>query len=153
MHWLLEILYDWLCCLGTDQVTQWFKADYLTDKLTLLSRDWPSDWTIYCWLIDWLTYSIIWRLTNWLKDLWLFALSRDWLTDWKIYGWLIDWLSNSTVRGLTNWLSDLWLIELSGDWPTDWMIHGYLNCFGTGKLTEWCMANWTVQGTDWMIYG
>ena len=51
IEWLtysyLEILYDWPYCLGIDQVTEWFKADYLTDKLTLLSRDWLTDWVIY----------------------------------------------------------------------------------------------------------
>ena len=70
MYWLLEILYDWLYCLETDQLPEWFKADYLTDKLTLLSGDWTTDRMIHGQLIDWLTNSTL----------------PDWPTDWVVYG-------------------------------------------------------------------
>ena len=80
MHWLLEVPYDWLYCLGTDQLTEQLMADWLTDSLSLFSEDWPTDWKIYG-LIDWLTDSIVWGRTNWLSDLWLIKLSENWPTD------------------------------------------------------------------------
>ena len=46
MHWITEILYDWLYCPGTEQL------NWLNDfRLIELSRDWPTDWMIYGWLI------------------------------------------------------------------------------------------------------
>ena len=92
------------------------------------------------WLINWVTDSTVWGLTNWLNDLWLI----DWLSNWLyclgtyhltqlFFGWLIDWVTDSTVRELTNWLNDLWLV----DWLTDW----------PGLLTQ----AW-FYFTEWMTY-
>ena len=159
MHCLLEVPYDWLYGLGTDQLTEQLMVDWLTDSLSLFSEDWPTDWKIYG-LIDWLTDSIVWRRTNWLSDLWLIKLSRDWPTDSMIYGYLnclgrgqlTEWfmagwlthcltvslcMTDSAVKGLTRWLNDLRLIT----WLTNW-----LNDLWLIELSR----DWP---TDWMIYG
>ena len=46
--------------------------------------DWPTDWMIYGWFIDWLTDSTVQGRTKWLNDL---------------INWLIDWIADSTVWG------------------------------------------------------
>ena len=85
--------------------------------------DWPTDWVIYGWLIDWLTDSTVQVLTNWLNDL-----------------WLVDWLTDPTVQVLTNWLNDLWLFNLLNSlWVIDWLTDSTL--WGTDQLTEWFMAD------------
>ena len=143
---------EWLvmtdcCCLV---------AHWLTDSLTLLSMDCPTDLMIDGWLNDWLTDTTVWGLTEWLNDFWLIELSRDivqdltnwlndlwlielfgdWPTDWMSFCWLIDWVTDSTVQGLANWLNDFWLIG----WLTNW-----LYCPGTGQLTEWFLADWLTD--------
>ena len=69
---LIDWLSNWLYCLGTDQLTEWFPIE--------LSGFWPNDLMINGWLIDWLINSTVRELTNWPNDLWLV----DWLTDWPV---------------------------------------------------------------------
>ena len=66
---LINWLTDWLYSQDTDQLTESFMADWLTDLLTLLSKDWATDerfqanWIVCpgtdqiteCFMADWLT--------------------------------------------------------------------------------------------------
>ena len=99
--WLIDSLSNWPYCPRTDQLTEWFMANW-----------------------------IVLELAKWLNDFWLIELSRGWPSDWIIYGWLIDWLTDSTVWGLANWLNDFWLIYWLSNWlycpgtdhPTEWFL-------------------------------
>ena len=47
-EWLMLVdwLTNWLYGQKTDEHTEWFIAGWLTDKLTLLSEDWQTYWTL-----------------------------------------------------------------------------------------------------------
>ena len=70
----------------------------LTEYLTLLSRDWPTDWMIYGWLIHWPADSTVLGPTNWHYYLWLV----DWLTNWLYCPW---------TDQLTDWFKAYWLTD------------------------------------------
>ena len=106
----------------TDQLTEQF--DWLTEYLTLLSRDWPSHGMMYIylplygWLIDWLADSTVRGLTNWLNDLWLVYWLTNWLyclkTDqhtewWNLVDWLNKWLHCPRTDHQSKWFMDGWL--------------------------------------------
>ena len=107
IEWFLA---NWIVqghCSGPDQLTEWFMADWIVRRLTIwlndlqlieFFRDWPTDWMIFCWLIDWVTGSTIWGLANWLNDFWLIFWLTNWLyctgtsqlTEWFLADWLTD---------------------------------------------------------------
>ena len=66
---LVDWLNKWLHCPRTDHRTKWFMDGWLTDYLTLMSGNLPTDWMVYCWLIDWIPDCTVQGLTNWLNDL------------------------------------------------------------------------------------
>ena len=68
-------------CSRTDQLTEWF--DWLAEYLTLLSRDWPTDWMIYGWLIDRITDATV------RTDYWSELFMAGWFTDSNVC-WLTD---------------------------------------------------------------
>ena len=127
------MIYGSLNCPGTDQLTEWFIANWIVLGLTIclnhvwlieLSGDWPTDSMIEGWLIDWLTDSTLRILTNWLNHLWLI----DWLTYWlycpRTKQLMRDFrLTELSVRGLTKLLNVLWLIDWLNNWLY-WMISG-----------------------------
>ena len=99
--WLVDWLNNWLYCEGTDHLTEWFVGDWLTY--------WLTDWPTANWVIHWVTEN---------NTMWLTLLSENWLTHWILIQ-LIDWLNNWLYcQRLTNWLNDLWLV----DWLPDWLI-------------------------------
>ena len=123
IHWLTKILCDWLYCPRADQHTKWFTksvSGWLTEYLTLLFDDLPTDWIIYRWLIAWLAKSTLQGLTNQLNDLWLV----DWLT---------SCLYCPETNQLTEWFMTGWLTTAVSSW---------LNCPEIDQLTEQFMAGW-----------
>ena len=88
--WLFNLLnslwvIDWLTdstLWGTDQLTEWFMADCLTDRLYYPRTDKVTKCSLGNKFIDppkyCMTNSSVWVSTSWLNDLWLI----DWVTDW-----------------------------------------------------------------------
>ena len=118
LEWLVICLRQWpvatdqmisssLNCPGTNHLNEWFVAEWIVEglanwlnnfRLIELSGDWPTDWKIYGWLIDWITDSTVRQLTNWLNDLWLIDLLTNWLysqdTDQLTESFMADWLTD-----------------------------------------------------------
>ena len=126
--WFIEQFFiNWLHCLKTDQLTERFVAGWLTNELTLLSADWPTDRMIYGLLINWITDCTVWGLTNWLNDLWLV----DWLNNWLYCqgtDQLVDWPSN-------------WVYCLETDQLTEWFIAGWLTNCSVADSTVWDLTD------------
>ena len=167
--WLIDC--NWLFCPGTDQLTEWFMAGCLKEKLTPLSWNSPNNWIIYGRFIDritdspvitdqhtewfiagWLTDSTVWELANLPNTHWVIHWPTeklyDWLhcTAWLLtnilnYLWLIDGITDSIAWELTNLRNDLWLI----DWLSNW-----LYCRRSDQVTGMALII-AVSLTDWLV--
>ena len=85
------VIYGWLNCPTTGQLTKWFQANWIVLGLTILLND--------LWLVDW--------LTDWLWVYWVMYWPTEIVYDWLYYlraEKLTEWCSSDLRAAKAYWL-------------------------------------------------